>query len=259
MTHQHTNYYTPRTAELLRDFDHTADLVKDAVVARYGQDVTDALYRDIREAYERLIPYIPHIAGFRARALNTFLVIAAQELAVYKGMTKHGKTAEDAWDICHEALRLRMERYSPIKRWLLKRVMFSGVIKRRFRQRAEAGETHRLGGFQVRFVIGNGEDFNFGVDYVACGIHKFILAHGGEEFAPYVCLSDIALSDAMDWGLIRTETLADGCQRCDFRFKKGGVTQISSKTPAVQATIDRIRQRETKDSTRTSSPGGANA
>ena len=244
MAHQHTNHYTPHTADLLRDFDHTADLVKDAVVSRYGQELTETLYHDMREEYETLIPHIPYIAGFRARALNTFLLIAAQELAVYKGMTKHGKTAEEAWDICHEALRLRMAQYSPIKRWLLKRVMFSGVVKRRFQQRAEAGNIHRFGDFQVRYVVGNGEDFEVGVDYIACGIHQFILDHGGEEFAPYVCLSDIALSDAMDWGLKRTETLADGCQRCDFRFKKGGTTQISSKTPAVQATIDRIRRRE---------------
>jgi hypothetical protein len=244
MTSQQTNYYTSRKAALLREFDKTAEIVKDAVISRYGMDLADTLYRACRAEYENLIPHIPYIASFRARALNTFLLIAAQELAVYKGMTKHGKTAEEAWDICHEALRLRMAQYSPIKRWLLKRVMFSGIIKRRFQQRAEAGETHTFGDFQVRYVMGNGEDFDFGVDYVACGIQKFILDHGGEEFTPYVCMSDIALSDAMDWGLIRTETLADGCQRCDFRFKKGGVTQISSKTPAVQATIDRIRRRE---------------
>jgi hypothetical protein len=141
-----------------------------------------------------------------------------------------------------------MTHYSPIKRWLLKRVMFSGIIKRRFRQRASAGEIHRFGDFQVRFVVGNGEDFDFGVDYLACGIHNFVRAHGGEEFAPYVCMSDIALSDAMDWGLIRTETLADGCQRCNFRFKRGAITQISSTIPAVQKTIDHIARREKESS-----------
>jgi hypothetical protein len=242
MFHQRTNYYTPYKEDLLRDFDRTAALVKDTVISRYGKDLTETLYEEVRGEYERLIPHIPRIEGFRARALNAFLLISAQELAVYKGMNQHGKTAEEAWDICHEALRLRMTHYSPIKRWLLKRVMFSGMIKRRFQQRAAAGDIHSFGDFQVRYVIGNGEDFDFGVDYVACGIHKFVREHGGEAFAPYVCLSDIALSDAMDWGLKRTETLAEGCQRCDFRFKKGGMTQIFSRTPAVQATIERLRR-----------------
>ena len=116
MANQQTNYYTPRKADLLRDFDHTAELVKDTVVSRYGKDFAETLYQDMREAYARLIPHIPHIEGFRARVLNTFLLGSAQELAVYKGMKKHGKTAEEAWEICHEALRLRMARYAPIKR-----------------------------------------------------------------------------------------------------------------------------------------------
>lgn len=67
---------------------------------------------------------------------------------------------------------------------------------------------------------------------------------GAEEFAPYVCLSDISLGEALGWGLIRSETLADGCQRCNFRFKKGGEPQISSLTPEVQATIEKIRKKE---------------
>ncbi|MDH3604505.1 MAG: L-2-amino-thiazoline-4-carboxylic acid hydrolase [Candidatus Tectomicrobia bacterium] len=248
MSSQQANYYTTRKAELLEDFDNTADLVKDTVISRYGADFANSLYRACRDEYEDLIPHIPYIAGFRARALNTFLVISAQELAVYKGMKTYGKTAAEAWQICHDALRLRMTHYSPIKRWLLKRVMFSGMLKRRFQQRAEAGEIHHLGDFQVRFVSGHGEDFDFGVDYMACGIHNFVRDHGGEEFAPYVCLSDIALSDAMDWGLIRTETLADGCKRCDFRFKQGGTTQISSNLPEVQKTIDHIARKEMETS-----------
>ena len=65
------------------------------------------------------------------------------------------------------------------------------------------------------------------------------MEHGGEEFAPYICLSDIALSDALGWGLLRTQTLADGCSHCDFRF-----TQISSKTPEVQAAIENTRNSE---------------
>ena len=60
----------------------------------------------------------------------------------------------------------------------------------------------------------------------------------------YVCLSDMALSDAMGWGLKRTETLADGCDKCDFRFRKGAATEISSRTPKLQALINKIVNNE---------------
>jgi len=240
------NYYTSRKPKLLKDLDKTANLVRDLVGSSYGSDFADTLYQEIRQEYEVLIPQIPRVGGFTAGLLNTFLIISAQELAVYKVMKKYGKTAGEAWEICHEALRLRMERFSKIKRWLLARLMYSSFVKRRVKKRAEEGQQLRFGDFEVKYVIGDGKNFDFGVDYVGCGIYKFMQAQGAEEFAPYVCMSDIALSDALGWGLIRTETLADGCERCDFRFKKGGKTQISSRTPGVQATIERIIKKETE-------------
>jgi len=72
--------------------------------------------------------------------------------------------------------------------------------------------------------------------------------HGGEELAPYIYMSDIALSEAMGWSLSRTQTLADGCLHCDFRFKKGAATQISSKMPEVQESIEKIRKKEAERS-----------
>ncbi len=46
---------------------------------------------------------------------------------------------------------------------------------------------------------------------------------------------------ALSWDLTRTQTLADGCDHCDFRFKKGAGMQITSKTPEVQETINGMR------------------
>ncbi len=57
---------------------------------------------------------------------------------------------------------------------------------------------------------------------------------------PYVCLADISLSDAFGWGLTRTQTIGDGCIYCDFRFKNGSATKITSKIPEVQKMIDKL-------------------
>ena len=234
------NYYLPKKSKLLKDFDKTADLVEDYLVKRYGKELADRLYRETRQEYEKIIPEIPHIEGPRARPLNLFLLIVAQELAVYRIMKKHGKSLGEAWEICHEAIKLRMEKFSKIKRWLLKKLMYSNFLMKRVKRRAERGEQLKFGDFEVKYLIGDGREFDWGVDYVACGHYTFLKAQGAEEFAPYVCLSDIALGDALGWGLIRTQTIADGCESCDFRFKKGSETKISSKTPEVQATIEKI-------------------
>jgi hypothetical protein len=237
---QSQKYYVSRKSKLLKDFDKTADLMQAYLVQRYGEEFAGVLLSETRQGYEDLIPEIPYIKGARARALNSFLLITAQELAVYRAMKNHGKGPGEAWEICHEAIKRRMEKFSGIKRRLLKYVMFSSFLRRRVRRRAERGEQLKFGDFEVRYLIGDGKEFDWGVDYVGCGNYNFMKAQGAEEFAPYVCMSDIALGDALGWGLIRTQTIADGYETCDFRFKKGSETKISSKTPEVQAAIENI-------------------
>jgi hypothetical protein len=244
MSSQIMGYYNSRKEKLLRDFDRTSALMKDVLVARYSEEFASTLQREACEEYEKLIPEIPYINGMRARMLNTFLLITAQELAAYKAMKKHGKPPAEAWELCHQALRLRVDKIPRWKRWLLRRLMFSGLMRKIMARRARQQQKVSFGDFKVEYLIGEGGDFDLGVNYLQCGNHNFMMKHRGEAFAPYICMSDIALSDAMGWGLIRTQTLADGCDYCDFRFKKGAVTQISSKTPEVQDAIEIIRDKE---------------
>ena len=47
--------------KLLKDFDKTAVLMRDYILQHYGGEFTDILYRETLQAYEELIPGIPHI------------------------------------------------------------------------------------------------------------------------------------------------------------------------------------------------------
>ena len=106
--------------KLLREFDRTAQLVRGFVARRYDENYADGLHSDARREYEGIIPQIPLIEGARAKALNAFLRITAQEVAVYKAMKLTGKTVGEAWQICHEAIRLRMEEFPRWKSWLFR-------------------------------------------------------------------------------------------------------------------------------------------
>jgi hypothetical protein len=221
------NYYILRKSKLLRNFDKTANIVKEVFVSRYGADLAEDILKDARREYEALIPRLPYIGG-NVPALRTFLIISAWELAVYCAMKKHGKTVKEAWEMCNEALTVRLKKVSMPVRYLLNLYFFSNFVKKRARKIAERTQTHPLGVFAFNFVEGDGKHFDWGVDYTGCSIYKFMCDQDAKEFAPYVCLSDIALSDTFGWGLIRTMTLAEGFDRCDFRFKKGGDTRIAS-------------------------------
>jgi hypothetical protein len=244
MSNQVIGYYIEHKDPLLRELDHIISLIEGSLINRYSTEFAGKLKTEIRQEYEKLIPEIPYISGVRGRPLNFFLICTAQGLAVYKAMKEHGKPVGEVWEVCHEALRLRTAAIPKWKRWLLRYFMFSPMVMAIVERRARKQEKAQLGDFEIEYLIGERSDFDFGVNYLQCGNLKFLKSHGGEEFAPYICMADIALSDALGWGLVRTHTLADGCDHCDFRFKKGADTQISSKTPEVQETIERIRKKE---------------
>lgn len=82
------------------------------------------------------------------------------------------------------------------------------------------------GDWVADYLEGDGGEFDYGLDITECGICKFYHQQGADELAPYLCLSDYVLSDALGRGLVRCQTLAEGDPVCDFRFKRGRETYV---------------------------------
>jgi hypothetical protein len=59
---------------------------------------------------------------------------------------------------------------------------------------------------------------------------KVIFLHkiGADEFAPYVCLIDKNFAQCCNYGLQRTQVLAEGAVHCDFRLSKNGPVDVAS-------------------------------
>ena len=81
-------------------------------------------------------------------------------------------------------------------------------------------------------VEGDGRDFVFGVDYTECGVVKYLAREGAPELAPYLCWIDYPQFAAMHLRLDRTETLAQGGQRCDFRIEPRAARAGRAGVPA---------------------------
>ncbi len=199
MAQQVLGRYIKQKRKLLREAESTAELIRSSLKERYGNRLANEILKDVLEEYEKLIPEIPSIKRFKGRMFNSFFVISAQALALYKAMHSYGKSASEAWEICHIALRRRMSKMSGFQmlrprflRWLL----FSVIARRAFVRREKRQERALLGGFELEYLGGEGRDFDLGVNYHQCGILDFMKKHDAEEFAPFCCMSDIALSDA---------------------------------------------------------------
>jgi ribosomal protein L37AE/L43A len=117
-------------------------------------------------------------------------------------------------------------RYPAFLRSLMGRLQFSKFMLRKTQQAARRSQERKYAGDWVyEVVVGDGQPFNFGIDYTECAIVKFMDAQGANELTPYLCNTDYVFSKAMGTGLRRTMTLAWGCEKCDFRYVKGGETQ----------------------------------
>ena len=67
----------------------------------------------------------------------------------------------------------------------------------------------------------DGQDYTYGIDVIECAILKFLEKQGAPDLTRYLCLTDYVTSEALGRGLSRTKTLAEGCDRCNFRYKQG--------------------------------------
>jgi hypothetical protein len=215
------DYYTSRKAKLLKDFDKAAKRLRKILVSYYGDDLTDTIARETRQEYEALIPELPYIGG-KKNLLTRNLIGSAQALALYRVLKRHGKTVEEAGKIIYEAVEAQIGAYPRLLLCLLGKLRFTKFVVKKLRKLAAESQKRRYPGDWVcTFVEGDGEEFDFGIDYTECGICKFYHAQGADEFTPFLCLTDFPLSKAFGSGLARTMTIAEGCDKCDFRWKRG--------------------------------------
>ncbi len=61
-------------------------------------------------------------------------------------------------------------------------------------------------------------EYDLGYNYFECGICRICRDEGCFELANYLCRLDYVLADMMNAKLVRTKTLAEGADMCDFRY-----------------------------------------
>ena len=218
--------YVSRKSRLLKDFDRSVSRVEQVLIKHYGEEVANTLIRESRQKYEDLIPQIPYIG--ERNPLLIFLFPASRYLAIYRTFKKHGKTVEEAGRLVYEIGEAEFEAIPSWARRAIGVLWFSRLFTKRLQKRAVSSQERKYsGGYVLAYVEGDGQDFDYGIDYIECASCKFLNEQDAAELGPYVCAVDKIASEMLGWGLRRTMTLAEGSERCDFRFKKGGRTCVT--------------------------------
>jgi hypothetical protein len=219
-------YYAAQKSKLLRDFDKTfGKYGRRTLVHDYGDDLADQILLDSRREYEALIPKIPDVGG-KKNINEKPLIQSTWALALYRALKSNSKTAEETGRVFYEGAEAQLHSYPRLLRYLVGRWTSTRYNMNKLKKQASASQKRLYPEDLVwSFVEGNGSEFDYGIDVKECGVCKFFHAQGADELTPYMCRLDFALSKALGWGLDRTTTIAEGGEKCDFRFKRGRETK----------------------------------
>jgi len=222
-------YYLSRKSEILTQFDTHARAWRRFLAASYGDEFAEAVLRDAREQYEALIPEIPYIGGDE-NPMTRHLVRSTTSLVLYKVMKARGKTAEEVGKVVYDAVVANVGQPPPRP---FKELTAEYITKEK--EQARKSQERRYSGDWVwEFVEGDGVEFDYGYDFLECGSQKLYHAYGADEFLPFYCYLDFVTHRTIGWAFARTMTLAEGHEKCDFRWKKGGETQKGWPPPFLK-------------------------
>jgi len=220
----HDNYLY-RKNQLMRTFDRLLARVQPSVAAWLGEEQALQFMQEARQEYEALIPRISYIGD--NSLLLTFYFPVTRYLAVYRALQKQGQTLEDAGRLIFLIASNEARAIPYVGRRVMEALWFSRWVRNLAKKKAIKLEERRYpGNFVMRYVEGNGREFDYGIDYTECANCKFLRAENAFELAPFVCATDKPISELFGWGLTRPKTIAEGFPICGFRFKKGGETNV---------------------------------
>lgn len=219
------NDYVNRKKKLMQAFDKTMGWFRPHLEELYGKEFADQVLREARIEYERLVPLTPFVGGSKVH-MTEDLMESVRILAYLRVLKAHEKTVDESKEILYRSLETRFAQYPGFVLKLGSIRAFSKPFVRYLQRQAKESQQRKYPqGFVFDFVPGDGKEFNWGLDIYECGICKFYQAQNASEFMKMVCSIDYVLSDKLGYGLYRTETLAEGAEKCNPRLKRGGLTQ----------------------------------
>ncbi len=192
---------------------------------RFGDDRSETLIIETKKAYENLRPEIPYIGG-KENIFSEWLNYGAYYLGMHQALSAHGHHLDDIGRIIFETY----ETMADYPKWFLSIVGHLKYGKKYEENLKDAAATSQKRKYREDFVLsfieGDGDNFDYGLDITECGICKLYSAQGAGKLSRYMCLSDYVVSKAFNRGLVRHKTIAEGAEKCDFRFKKGRETFV---------------------------------
>jgi hypothetical protein len=196
---------------MLREQTHLADL--------------DAIRGQVMAEFEIVLAQTPYVGGDASRMSDFFMRLIGF-IAISRVLARNGVAVSTIGNIERETYKAQLLAAPETERLAAGRHFLSAENKAAIRAQAakSVSQAHREA-FPHDFVYdfvdpAPGDDFEFGIDYKACGFCKFAARHNDAEILSTICGLDFVAYAARGIHLARTQTLAGGASHCNFRFKR---------------------------------------
>ncbi|UCE10441.1 MAG: L-2-amino-thiazoline-4-carboxylic acid hydrolase [Candidatus Thorarchaeota archaeon] len=214
------DYYIRNKVRFAKEFEKILSVAKKVTHTRFDERTLEILIERSRKQFEHILSEIPYVGGDRSPATE-LMMHGAQTIAFYKACKSIGMESREFGQLMYEIAEAYMESASWIRRRIVRRLAFSNRAKLQWKTWATESQNREYSQNWIgEFIDGDGTVFDWGLNFEECGWLKLAREHGVEEIAPFACLADFARMRAFGVGFRRTQTLALGHPRCDFRFGK---------------------------------------
>ncbi|WP_050628954.1 L-2-amino-thiazoline-4-carboxylic acid hydrolase [Bradyrhizobium viridifuturi] len=185
----------------------------------------DRIRQEVMDEFQIVLTQMPYVGGAASRMSDFFMRLTGF-MAISRVLRRHGVPPPVIGEIERETYKAQLLGEPEAERLASGRQFMSSENRALLREQAidSATESHQRE-FPEDFVYdfvepGPGDEFEFGINYRACGFCKFAARHGDKEILPNICGLDFDAYATRGIRLERTQTLAGGASHCNFRFSR---------------------------------------
>lgn len=197
------------------------DLAEAMLCERAHLSDIDGIRREVMDEFEIVLTQMPYVGGAASRMSDFFMRLMGF-MAISRVLRRHAVSLSVIGEIERETYKAQLLTVPEAERLASGRQFMSPENQALLRE--QAAKSHRQE-FPEDFVYDfvepdTGDNFEFGIDYKACGFCKLAARHGDKEILPHICGLDFDAYATRGIHLERTQTLAGGASHCNFRFSR---------------------------------------
>lgn len=218
-------YYEGHRAAMEAAMRQRLELAEAMLRERAHLSDIDGIRQQVMDEFEIVLTQLPYVGGAEGRMSDFFMGLMGF-MAISRVLRRHSVPLPVIGDIERETYKAQLLTEPEAERLASGRQFLSLENQALLREQAAKSATRSYrqefpDDFVYDFVEpGPGDNFEFGINYTACGFCKFAARHGDKELLSNICGLDFDAYATRGIHLERTQTLAGGASHCDFRFSR---------------------------------------